>query len=919
MTLAAGTRLGAYDVLALIGAGGMGEVYRAKDSRLHREVALKVLPDLWASDPDRLARFEREARLVASLNHPNIAAIHGLEDVDGTRILVLELVEGETLADRLARSEDRALPNTGSAGVSTPAITVEDALTIAIQIADALEAAHEKGVIHRDLKPANIKITPEGKVKVLDFGLAKALEGEGAAADVSQSPTLSFAATRMGVILGTAAYMSPEQAKGRTVDKRTDIWAFGCVLYEMLAGRPAFPGDDVSEILASVLKSPPALDLLPADIHPKVRDVLGRCLEKDSKKRFRDIGDVRCELEQVLADPRGTLIPPAAGGSQSPPRPMLPWFVTAAVLAAIVAGAAVWYLKPEVAEPAPIARFNYVLPQDQVFRSTGRPVVALSPDGRHFVYNTMGGLYLRSMDAPNARLIPGTEENLSNPFFSPDGQWIAFFSFADSQLKKVPIAGGTPVALGAATNPFDAIWEADNTIVFGQPEGIMRVSANGGTPELLVATGKNEQVHGPRMLPGGQWVLFTISRSSGLTRWNVAEIVAQSLASGERKVLWRGGGDARYVPTGHLVYSLDDTLFALPFDLDRLEVTGGPVPMVAGLQRPISPATSTATAHYGLSDRGTLIYVAGASVATQARDLVWVDRQGAATPVLEQPAEYRIPRISPDGQRIAVVINEGGNEDIWIIEPDRGVRTRLTSDPAREIYPLWTRDSARITFTSSRGGAQTLYWMPADGSGTAEPLTKSGRNPGANSWSPDGKTLALHEGSITGTGNYDLWTMTLGNDPAPFLATPFRERGAAFSPDGRWLAYSSDESGRDEVYVQPYPGPGGKVTISNGGGRSPLWSAGGRELLYRNGNRMMAVAAETSPRFHAGVPRLLFEGNFAPENSGAGANDYDVSADGQRFLMLRPVVSDTSGEPPRPQINIVLNWFEDLKRLAPVN
>ena len=898
MALIAGMRLGAYEIAAAIGAGGMGEVYRARDTRLNRDVALKVLPELFAADPDRLARFKREAQVLASLNHPNIGSIHGFEESGGVHALVLELVEGPTLADRIAQGP----------------MPLDEALPIARQIAEALEVAHEHGVIHRDLKPANVKVRPDGTVKVLDFGLAKAFEGDVATPDVSQSPTLSVAGTHMGVILGTAAYMAPEQAKGKRVDKRVDIWAFGCVLYEMLTGRQAFEGEDISEILASVIKGSANLDLLPAQIHPRLRELVARCLEKDPRKRFRDIGDVRYELEQIQADPRGALIQPAGRVLAAPARPMLSRVATIVVMSAIV-GAAVWILKPAPPlEPRPIARFNYVLPQDQTFRGNFSAVVAMSPDGRHFVYNTSNGLYLRSIDELTARLIQGTEENLGNPFFSPDGQWVGFFS-AGNQLKKIPIAGGTAVVLGKATQPFGATWNVDNTILFGQREGVMRVSANGGTPELVIATEAGEQVNGPQMLPDGAWVLFTLARGAGGTRWDVGEVVAHSLETGERKVLWRGGSNARYVPTGHLIYALDDALFAIPLDLDRMEVSGGPVPLVAGVQRAAIPGLNSGAAQYGLSDGGTLVYVAGGSTV-QARNLVWVDRRGQAAPVVEQEAVYTgVVRISPDGRRIAATINDDGNEDIWIIDPARGARTRLTFGAERDIFPLWTRDGARVTFTSSRRGAQTLYWAPADGTGMAEPLTESKNGQGANSWSPDGRVLAFHEnGPDTG---YDLWILEPGKDPAPFLMTPFRERGAAFSPDGRWLAYSSDESGRDEVYVQPYPGPGGKVPISTGGGRSPRWSAAGRELFYRNGNRMMAVAMETSPTLRAGIPRLLFEGDFVPENDGSGVTNYDVAADG-RFLMTRPVAAEPGSEAPRPQFHIVLNWFEALKRLAPV-
>ena len=478
----------------------------------------------------------------------------------------MELVDGPTLADRIAQGP----------------IPLDEALPIARQIAEALEAAHEHGVIHRDLKPANIKVRTDGTVKVLDFGLAKAFEGEVAKPDVSQSPTLSVAGTHMGVILGTAAYMAPEQAKGKQIDKRADIWAFGCVLYEMLTGRQAFEGDDVSEILASVIKGTANLDLLPASVHPGVRRVIRRCLEKDVRRRFRDIGDVRNELEEIQSSPQGAAFPSQERASS---RPMLRQIV-AVVVAAGVVGTAAWMLKPSaVIQPGPVTRFVQALPDGQVFRNTGRSMIAISPDGRHFLYNTTGGLFLRSMDGLTGRVIPGTEQSVTNPFFSPDGQWVAFY--ADNQLKKISITGGTPVVLAKAANLFGASWSADDTIFFGQAEGIMRISADGGTPEPVLSTKEGELAYGPQLLPGGEWLLFSLTRGVAADRWDTADIVVHSLRSGERKVVWKGGSDARYVPTGHLIYALDDALFALPFDLQRLEPSGGPGPR--GLRDPARP------------------------------------------------------------------------------------------------------------------------------------------------------------------------------------------------------------------------------------------------------------------------------------------------------------------------------------------
>ena len=895
MTLSPGTRLGAYEIAALIGAGGMGEVYRARDSRLNRDVALKVLPELFAADPDRLARFKREAQLLASLNHPNIAAIYGFED----NALAMELVDGPTLADRIAQG----------------AIPLDEALPIARQIADALESAHERGIIHRDLKPANIKVRPDGTVKVLDFGLAKAFEGEIATPDVSHSPTLSVAATRLGVILGTAAYMAPEQAKGRSVDKRADIWAFGCVLYEMLAGRPAFDGDDASEILASIIKGSANLALLPAGIHPGVSRLIARCLEKDVRKRYRDIGDVHYELEQIGANPEGVPVRPVAG-VPSGVRRALPWMTGAVAVTALVVGAAVWMLKPApAAEPGTVTRFSYTLPQNQGLRNTGRPAVAISPDGRHFVYNVGGGLFLRSMDGLNARLITGTEESVTNPFFSPDGQWVGFFSISSGLLEKIPIAGGTAVALCKVTNPFGATWGADNTIVFGQPEGIMRVSANGGMPELLVPTEKDQQAHAPQVLPGGEWVLFSLARGSGDMRWDAAEMVVHSLQTGERRVLWRGGSDARFVPTGHLIYALGDALFALPFDLERLEVSGGPVRVVDGLQRAPAPGGQTGTAHYGVSDQGTLVHLVGGTSTAQARTLVWIDRNGRQEPIPAPPRAYVYPRLSPDGTQVAFDVRDQ-EQDIWIWHFARRTLTRLTFDPGWDRYPVWTPDGRRIVFSSQRAGGAALFWQASDGTGTAERLTEGESIQYGSSISPDGTTLVLDEQTTT----TDLHALALNGERrvTPLVTTMFIETNGELSRDGRWLAYRSNESGRFEVYVRPFPDvDGGRWQVSSGGGLQPLWAPNGRELFYVDlEGRIVAVPIEPGSDFRAGNPHVVVEGAFATILPGTNGRMYDVSRDGQRFLMIK--ADDGREQPaPPPQIVVVQHWTEELKRLVP--
>ena len=689
-----GKQMGSYKILSLLGKGGMGEVYRARDMKLEREVAIKVLPAEFTQDPGRLARFQREAKLLAALNHPNIATIYGLEESDGIRFLVLELVEGETLAERVAKGP----------------LPVGEALEVCLQIAEGVEAAHEKGVIHRDLKPANVKVTPQGKVKILDFGLAKALEGETApASDLSQSPTLTAAGTQAGVILGTAAYMSPEQARGEATDKKADVWAFGCVLFEMLTGRATFGGKTVSDVLAGVLRIDPEWKSLPPNLHPRIRLLLERSLEKESKHRYQGIADARVDIQKALADPSGVLGQPTGDVAQAQPRPILPWVATI-ILATIVAIIATWLLKPT--EPGLVTHFAHRLPDGQAFTNPSHPLVAVSPDGRQLVYVANQQLYLRNLDELEARPIQGTDENPANPFFSSDGEWVGYF--ARSQLKKIATIGGAPVTLSDATFAFGASWGSDDTIVYGEPEGIMRVSANGGTPELVVPTEAGEQVHGPQILPGGEWVLFSLTRAGGPTRWDEAQIVVQSLDSGERKILWEGGSDARYVPTGHLVFALEDVIVALPFDLASLEVSGGPVPIVEGVRRADNPAGFTASANYGFSDRGTLIYVSG-SVVGNRRILALADRSGVLEPLDVPPNNYQNPRLSPNGSRLVVGTTDNEGSEIWVYDLSGDTQIRQLTLGGNNVLPIWTPDGQRVTETGSKtftGNPQTeAVWL----------------------------------------------------------------------------------------------------------------------------------------------------------------------------------------------------------------
>jgi serine/threonine protein kinase len=895
MSLEIGQKLSSYEITSLIGKGGMGEVYRARDSKLKRDVAIKALPDEFSRDHDRLIRFQREAEVLASLNHPNIAAIYDLEEANNATFLVLELVEGETLAARIERGP----------------IPVEEALNVARHICEALETAHEKGVVHRDLKPANVKVTREGKVKVLDFGLAKAFAQEAPSRDTNNSPTQSASPTIAGVILGTAAYMSPEQARGKIVDKRTDIWAFGCVLYELLTGKRAFYGEDTTETLAAVIKGEPDWASLPASTPPGIRVLLRRCLQKDVARRLRDATDIRIEIEEALAASTAVLQTAPAIAPPAAWRRMLPWAV--AVVLSVVIGIAVWTLKPKpVPEQQPVSRAVIALPPSTALLGGNSDSVSLSPDGSHLAYVASGTggiqqLYSRAMNALEASPLAGTEGAFS-PFFSPDGQWIGFFS--GGKLMKISVSGGAALTLCSVPDGRGASWGPNDTIVFSPSAGalgLQKVPSAGGEPQPFTALQQGETSHRwPQFLPGGKTVLFTIG--TGLS-YDDAAIAVQRLDSSERKVLLRGGANARYVPTGHLVYYRAGTMMAVPFDPERLELTGAPAPVVEAVLGDIN----SGAAQFTLSNRGSLAYVSGGAQSANV-NLVWVDRHGIAQ-VLPAPLhEYRYPRLSPDGRQVVVGI---GN-DIWIYDLPRDTLTRFTFDgniSLANIAAFWTRDGKRVVFTSPKGGgADNLFWKPADGSGPEERLTTGPYQQRIGTFSPDGRAM-IYTMADPKTGN-DLWVMPLDGDRKPrvFLQTRFSESSGQISPDGRWVAYGSDESGRMEVYVRPFPGPGGKWQVSTDGGSEMVWSPKGNELFYRTGARrekMMAVDVQTQPIFTAGKPRLLFEGPYIAATGGGGAGagaTYSVSPDGQRFLMTK---APDQRQAALTQINVVLNWFEE--------
>jgi Tol biopolymer transport system component len=894
-----GKTLGHYQITSQLGKGGMGEVFQAKDQKLGRDVAIKVLPEEFARDADRVARFHREAKLLASLNHPNIAAIHGLEEAEGTNFLVLELIEGETLAERLKRGP----------------IPVEESLKLALQIAEALDAAHEKGIIHRDLKPSNIKVTPDGKVTVLDFGLAKAYAGDREEVNLSNSPTLSDAATQQGVILGTAAYMSPEQARGKAADKRADIWAFGCVLFEMLTGRAAFSGRDVTDILAAVIRAEPEWGSLPASLHWRLREVLERCLKKDAKDRYHDISDVKVDIQRILTDPSGVLVQPVmAVEPWRKLRTILPWAAATLILGLIIAGVVVWKLRPP--EPRQVMRFEYELPEGQQLSGGSFANLAVSPDGKQFVYGTTNGLYLRSVDELTAKLIAGTEREIRQPFFSPNGKWIGYVSFNEMKLKKIAVTGSAPVVLCdvTTTGMRGPSWSADDAIVYGTTQGaVMRISANGGTPEPLVKA-KLAYLGSPQILPDGKSILYT----AGATQGN---ILVQSLKSGEPKELFAGTG-ARYLSTGHLVYRLpnNNNLFAIAFDLDRLEVVGGAVPVVEGVSQA------------AVCDAGTLVYIPGTASATvlPQRTLVWVDRNGNEEPIAALPNNYAQPKISPDGTRLA--LSAGSPRNIWVWDIVRKTLTRLTFEKAAAQQPIWTPDGKRIAYYSAYEAPNVgVYWRAADGTGESEKLvsaTDGQLQLAPYSWSSDGKTLAMTEVFSSSRMDIGILSMEGVRTRKPLLQTEYIVSIPMISPDGRWMAYTSNEATGQtqtgDIYVRPFPDVNkGKWQASTGGGNCPLWSPDMRELFYlSDDNSVMAVPVETKPTLSFGTPKMLFKskclGKIWEEN--ITGIPWDIAPDGKRFLMMKPsapTAATPAAPAPRPKITIVLNWTEELKQRVP--
>jgi serine/threonine-protein kinase len=872
VNLAPEQMLSHYRLVEQIGEGGMGVVWKAEDTKLGRAVAIKLLPELFSTDLDRLARFEREAKLLAALNHPNIAAIHGLEQVGDTRFLVLEMVDGEGLDQRIRR------------GPLPPG----EALELCRQIAEALEAAHQQGILHRDLKPANIKITPDGKIKVLDFGLAKAVEPAAGDTSLSASPTLTSGGTQQGVILGTAAYMSPEQARGKPVDKRADVWAFGCVLFECLTGRQIFAGETVTDILGAILHREPEWSLLPP-LPAAIPRLLRRCLQREARQRLHDIADARIILEET--DAGAVSLSEEAAGQRGPG-------VLALAVGGLVLAAAGFLLgralapagagAPQTAEEVRFTLRHVPTAESEVEAAsdaTGAPIetfdaaipsVAISRDGRRIVYSAQDPdgvyrLYRRDLGDLEAQAIRGSEDGAA-PFLSPDGEWVGYTT--GNELRVIRVTGGTPrkiASIGPAIYNFKGgAWTDDEHILFAPnaDSGIRRIPADGGEAEILTQPDAElgERTHRwPDVLPSGKGVLVTVGTST-ITRFDEADIAVWSRATGELKTLVKGGMYGRYVDSGHLVFARDDSLFTVPFDLERLEVTGRPELLVENVTNdPLSGAAS-----FAVSWSSTLAYIQGWEIDSFVVNRT--DMQGNSRPLIEEPDYFSRVGVSPDG-RFLVLQMDGANSHIWTYDLERQARSRLTFE-WNNIAPVWTPDSQHIAYSQGRAGTWDLYLMRADGGGQPEPLLTSPFPKLAASFSPDGKLLAFQQ--LDPETGRDLWVLDMETrEPSPFLQTPFSEGVPRFSPDGKWIAYRSDETGRQEIFVRPFPGPGGKWQISVDGGFDHAWGADGKSLYIIENNTAYRVPIDTGSGFRAGKPEPLFQyktdmngGAILPDGSG---------------------------------------------------
>jgi serine/threonine-protein kinase len=895
-----GTRLGSYEVIAAIGAGGMGEVYRARDTRLNRDVALKILPDAFAADPDRLARFTREAQTLAALNHPNIAQIHGIEDgpAEGgryARALVMELVEGPDLAQRITQGP----------------LPFDEALVIARQVADALESAHDSGIVHRDLKPSNIKVRDDGMVKVLDFGLAKAFEQSGPPSSLSMSPTvLSPAVTGVGMIVGTAAYMAPEQAKGKSVDKRADIWAFGVVFYEMLTGRGLFEGETVSEVLAAVIMREPELSSLPSTVPAHVKQLIARCLVRDPKLRLRDIGEARLVLD-------GAGSPVAAPSEAQPQRSATGRLlaVATAILAVALGAMTVAWWYASTAAPAPLTRFEVHPPDKVLIGLDSRPSVAMSPDGSTLAYvartDGTSHIYLRSRGDLASRVVPGTD-NATNPVFSPDGRQIAFF--ADGALRHTTLDGVVTdvIRIGDTDAPRRGLaWLADGRLVYSPiaVSALVAVDSTGGTPQPLTTLDekKGERTHRwPFALPGGKAVLFTVGGLGSPDNYDTSTIEVVEVATGARHVVLQGASSARYVSTGHLLFARGASVYAVPFDVDRLTTSGAPVQVLQG----VNGDTTTGALHLSAGEDGTVAYVPGSTEGGSSR-LMWVDRTGEARALSLPEGLYFDPRLSPDGSRVAVAWQtpSAGSQDIWVGDLARNTFTRI-SFSGNTATPVWSADGKTLyySFIDPKGGRASIMRKPADGSRDEEQVVSVDARAYLQAVSRDETSAIVNFTPKGGIGDIVRVGLSADAKPEPLVATKFDELESSLSPDGRWLAYVSDETGRFEIYVRDLSPNGARWQLSTLGGEEPHWSADGRELYYRNGTMLMMVSVAGKETLEPKTPVVLFTG-LHDLRSDTGLS-YDVDSKGRGFLMVRLSEENTTSS-----IIVILNWFDELRRL----
>lgn len=883
-----GKTLGHYEIVGELGSGGMGVVYRARDPRLDREVAIKVLPQGVATDPARRSRFEREAKAAAALSHPNILAIHEFGTEDETAFAVMELLEGQDLSQRLEKGP----------------IPPSKAVKIGVQVAQALTAAHGKGIVHRDLKPGNIWITTEGQAKVLDFGLASFHAGP----QRPEAETMTCA-TDPGSILGTAAYMSPEQVRGEPVDIRSDIFSLGVVLFEMLTGRQAFARTTAVETMTAVLQDdPPSMDGAPQPVPPILARTVWHCLEKEPGERFQTARDLAFALSGVI-DSGAVGLVHGVGEKTGSRQSRWPVAAGLACLAVIAAAFLAFGLagRDRMPRRAGISRWEVSLGADQELLVLGRShPLALSADGKQLAYVATDGetsrLYVRSIDNFDAAELRGTE-GARNPFFSPSGEWVGFF--AEGELRKVPSGGGAVLRIcDAPLDNLGSAWGEDGTIVFASyATGLWRVKAAGGDPSVLtrIDTESGETQHRwPQFLPGDR-LLMTVGTTHGS---NVAVV---DLRDGKRSPVAdvTDVAVAKYLPTGHLLFAQGSTLQVVPFDIADGSVRGAPVTVVEG----VTAVSAQAVSYFAVSDSGILAYVPGTGDA--GTRLVWVDAAGEVTPIDSRSESHLMPRLSPSGTSVAVTV--GSVLDLRVIEIldfKRGSRRRLTFESSNAL-PVWTPDGRRIAFASSRDGGWNVYWRAADGSGVATRLLASENELWPYSFSPDGRVLAYWE--IDAETARDIWILPLEGDPTPtpFLLTPYNERAPLFSPDGRWISYISDESGRDEVYIRPYPGPGAQTTVSTEGGVESIWAPDGRRLYYRNASSMMVVSVETGEGISVSKPTILFEGRF--DRGVAGNLSYDLAPEGDRFLMVQPLGGTTAN------FRVVLNWFDDVRRLSPTD